>query len=128
MDYTGKDDSLTSNPLCFAGINRDLSGHPRDSTCVSHVCVTCVDHIAYIRWEGVACTSKTRFIGSAAGCKFSTDRDTGITSLIPDASLASLIPNQIRTLHAQVCKFGHQWEYARFRNAIMQSRKFTGFR
>ena len=35
---------------------------------------------------------KLDFIGSAAGCKFSTDRDTGIASLIPDASLASLIP------------------------------------
>jgi len=33
------------------------------------------------------------------------------------------------TLHAQVCKFGHQWKYGKFRNyAIMQSRKFTGFR
>ena len=56
----------------------------------------------YIGWVGVACTSKNRFLGSAAGCKFSTDRDTGIASLIPDASL---IPIQIGTLHAQVCKF-----------------------
>ena len=46
-----------------------------------------------------------------------------------NASLASLIPIQIGTLHAHVCKFGHQWKYAKFRNyAIMQSRKFTGFR
>ena len=83
----------------------------------------------YIRWEGVACTSKNRFLGSAAGCKFSTDRDTGIASLIPDASFVSLIPIQIGTLHAHVCKFGHQWKYAKFRNyANMQSRKFTGFR
>ena len=62
-------------------------------------------------------------------CSLSTDRDTGIASLIPDASLASLIPIRIGTLHAQVCKFGHQWKYGKFRNyAIMQSRKFTGFR
>jgi hypothetical protein len=40
-----------------------------------------------------------------------------------------LIPIQIGTLHAHVCKFGHQWNYGKFRNyAIMQSRKFTGFR
>ena len=65
----------------------------------------------------------------SSGLQPSTDRDTGIASLIPDASLASLIPIQIGTLHAQVCKFGHQWKYAKFRNyAIMQSRKFTGFR
>jgi hypothetical protein len=49
--------------------------------------------------------------------------------LIPDASLASLIPIQIGTLHAQVCKFAHQWKYDKFCNyAIIQSRKFTGFR
>jgi len=35
----------------------------------------------------------------------------GLQGLIPDASLASLIPIQIGTLHAQVCKFGHQWKY-----------------
>ena len=46
--------------------------------------------------------------------------------MIPDASL---IPIRIGTLHAHVCKFGHQWKYGKFRNyAIMQSRKFTGFR
>ena len=40
-----------------------------------------------------------------------------------------MIPIQIGTLHAQVCKSGHQWKYGKFRNyAIMQSRRFTGFR
>ena len=38
----------------------------------------------------------------SSGLQPSTDRDTGIASLIPDASLASLIPIQIGTLHAQV--------------------------
>ena len=42
--------------------------------------------------------------------QFSADRDTGTARLIPDASLESLIPIQIGTLHAQVCKFGHQWK------------------
>jgi len=65
----------------------------------------------------------------SSGLQPSTDRDTGIASLIPDASLASLIPIQIGTLHAQVCKFGHQWKCSKFRNyAIIQSHKFTGFR
>jgi hypothetical protein len=70
----------------------------------------------YIRWVGVAGTSKIDIFGSAAGCKFSTDRDTWIASLIPDASLASLIPIQIGTLHAQVYKFGHQWKFGKFCN------------
>ena len=54
----------------------------------------------------------------SSGLQPSTDRDTGIASLIPDASLASLIPIQIGTLHAQVCKFGHQWKFVS--SVIMQ--------
>ena len=72
--------------------------------------------------EGVARTAKTRFhrgslkYGSGHwDCKF----DPG----------CKFDPNPDLTLHAQVCKFGHQWKYGKFRNyAIMQSRKFTGFR
>jgi len=47
---------------------------------------------------------KTRYSRVCSRMQVSTDRDTVIASLIPDASLASLIPIQIGTLHAQVCK------------------------